>query len=64
MNIKQTFKHWMKIDHITFLLIAPALILGYPTVALILWTTAFGVFGQASAQPRTAEKIAMSLLLA
>ena len=42
MNINQTLKHWMKIDHITFLLIAPTLILGYPTIALILWIIAFG----------------------
>ena len=41
MNFKQNIKHWMKVDHITFLLIAPAIILDYSTTALVLWTTAF-----------------------
>lgn len=34
-------KHWMKPDHITFLLIAPAILLGMEYAALGLWIIAF-----------------------
>lgn len=33
-------KHWLKIDHISFLLIAPSILLNYQSVALVLWSIA------------------------
>ena len=33
--------HWLKVDHITFLFIAPAIILDFKIIALLLWATAF-----------------------
>ncbi len=33
-------KHWLKIDHITFLLIAPAILFDNKTTALFFWSMA------------------------
>ena len=33
-------KHWLKIDHISFLLIAPAILLDLKSVALFFWIVA------------------------
>uniref|UniRef100_A0A6M3XFW0 Uncharacterized protein n=1 Tax=viral metagenome TaxID=1070528 RepID=A0A6M3XFW0_9ZZZZ len=38
--MNENIKHWLKIDHITFLLIAPAIIFGHKYIALILWLLA------------------------
>ncbi len=35
-------KHWLKIDHISFFLIAPSILLDLRTVALLFWVIAFG----------------------
>ena len=40
MNIKENLKHWTKVDHITFLLILPAIMLEYKYVAIALWIIA------------------------
>jgi len=34
-------KHWTQPDHITFLLIAPAILLDFKSIAMILWIVAF-----------------------
>lgn len=38
--MNESLKHGLKIDHITFLLIAPAIIFGHNYIALILWLLA------------------------
>jgi len=37
---KNNLKHWLKFDHATFLLIAPAIIFDYKYIALTLWCMA------------------------
>ena len=40
MNLKQIIKHWIQIDHITFLLIGPALLIDKIWLAWSFWIIA------------------------